>query len=302
VRTKIDGDLGCWAGFIAHGTIDLSRSSVAGEFTLVGTELRGYPTAADLTNGRFTVIAISGDPPLGILDFTDAKADFFNDGAMYWRIADIILDGFEYRAIDVTRVTVSQRILWLRRAMAVSQRKNGGAGYLPQPYEQLAKAYQRSGNGRAAQRIAVAREDNHYRVLSWRAWPVKLGMLFYRITLGYGYRLRRAFLLLPILYFISVLIIHLAQKDNAFVAVDTHSEQIVVAAHCTSTYPCLSQWAYSVDWVVPIINLHQSEYWQPDAHSAIGHVTRDWLYATTVLGWAATTLLVGAFAGLIRKD
>src|SRR5262249_48871600 len=53
VRTRIDADLGCWAGFVAHGTIDLSRSSVGGEFTLLVTKLNGYPTAADFTNGRF---------------------------------------------------------------------------------------------------------------------------------------------------------------------------------------------------------------------------------------------------------
>jgi hypothetical protein len=60
--------------------------------------------------------------------------------------------------------------------------------------------------------------------------------------------------------------------------------------------------AYSVDWIVPIVNLHRSEYWQLDANKPSGRWASTWLYTATFLGWAATTLLVGAFAGLARKD
>ena len=74
--------------FIAHGTIDLTRLSVGGEFRLNTTGLKGHPTAADLTNGRFATLAISGDPPAGFLDLTKAKTDFFSDGAAArWRTA-----------------------------------------------------------------------------------------------------------------------------------------------------------------------------------------------------------------------
>jgi len=138
--------------------------------------------------------------------------------------------------------------------------------------------------------------------MGWGNFYQKIRRRIYGITLGYGYRLQRAFLLLPVLYLISVLMVHVAQKDNAFIAVNGTAGPHVSAAHCTSTYPCLSQWAYAVDWVAPIINLHQSQYWQPDAHSIIGGATRDWLYTTTIFGWAVTTLLVGAFTGLIRKE
>ncbi len=298
-NAKIDGDLGCWVRFVAHGKIDLSGLSVAGEFTLVTTELRGYPEAADFTNGRFTALAISGDPPAGFLDFTDANTDFFRDGPALQERGAIILDGFEYRTIQMTNITVEQRVQWLRRAMVARCLKPDSGGFLPQPYEQLAKVYRRVGNEEAAERIGLARESAHYRA---RSWPVKICGWIYGITLGYGYRLRRAFLLLPVLYFLSLLIVHVAQNSNAFVPVEAHTGQIVAAAHCTSAYPCFSQWAYPVDWVVPFINLHQTEYWQPDAHKAIGNATRDWLYVTTILGWAAATLLVGAFAGLARKD
>src|SRR5215469_13604452 len=99
VRTKIDGDFGCWEGFVGHGLIDLARSSVTGEFRLVTTGLEGYPKAADLTNCQFASVTLSGDPPAGFLDLARAKADFFKDSAAYWHKGDIVLDEFEYSSI-----------------------------------------------------------------------------------------------------------------------------------------------------------------------------------------------------------
>jgi hypothetical protein len=303
-RAKIDGDLGCWDGFVVHGTIDLSRLSVAGEFNLVTSDLRGYPTAADLAGSQFSRVAIMGDPPSGLLDFTDVKTDFYRDGPAHRERGAIVLDGFEYNSIQMTHVTLEERKQWLMRAMEASKRKfgSGNDGYLPQPYNQLAKVYRRVGNEREAKLIAIERENQRDRVMPWRYPAAKISSRIYKITLSYGYNLKRAALLLPVLYLISVLMVHVAQQDNAFVAVDETARSSTTVENCTSAYPCLSDWAYPVDWVVPIINLHQSEFWQPDAHSAIGKATRDWLYTTTILGWAVTTLLIGAFTGLIRRD
>src|SRR5215831_3372200 len=106
VRARVDGDLGCWESFVAHGTIDLSRLSVAGECNMKTHSIAGYPTAADLTNGRFATLAISGEPPAGLLDFTKAKTDFFKDGPAHRERGGIILDEFEYNSIQMTHVTV----------------------------------------------------------------------------------------------------------------------------------------------------------------------------------------------------
>jgi phage baseplate assembly protein gpV len=189
VRAKIGGDLGCWERFVAHGTIDLARLSVTGEFRLLTTDLKGYPAAADLTNGRFATVAISGEPPAGFLDFTKAKADFFKDGPAHRRSGDIVLDEFEYRAIQMTLVTVTQREQWLLRAMAASRRKSDGDpdGYLPQPYEQLAEAYRRAGDDHAARRIELAKYRQRNRVISWRRWYSKLWNILQDGAIGYGY-------------------------------------------------------------------------------------------------------------------
>jgi hypothetical protein len=47
-------------------------------------------------------------------------------------------------------------------------------------------------------------------VTPWRYMAAKISRRIYKITLSYGYNLNRAALLLPVLYLISVLMVHAA--------------------------------------------------------------------------------------------
>jgi hypothetical protein len=40
-----------------------------------------------------------------------------------------------------------------------------------------------------------------------------------------------------------------------------------VAARCTTDYPCFSPVGYAIDTVIPLINIHQAEYWRPNANA-----------------------------------
>ena len=287
VRTKIDGDLGCWTGFVAHGTIDLSRSSVAGEFTLLATDLQGYPTAVDLANGRFAVIAVSGDPPPGLLDFTKAKTDFFKDGAEHWRSADIILDEFEYRAIDMTRVTVKQREQWLRRAMAASRRKVGGDpdGYLPQPYEQLAEAYRRAGDDRAARRIQLAKYRQRNRVTSWRRWYSKLWNVLQDSVIGYGYAPLRALTWLLGLFALGVLLFRYGATPYPIADVQHRS------------FTLSDSVGYTLDLLLPTSALQERQVWH--SVNGLGELAASSL---VVFGWLLTATVFAAAARVLQRN
>ena len=287
VRTRIDADLGCWAGFVAHGTVDLSRSSVGGELTLLVTELNGYPTAADFTNGRFTVVTISGESPPGLLDFTKAKADFFKDGAAHWRSGDIILDEFEYRAIDMTRVTVRQREQWLRRAMAASRRKAGGDpdGYLPQPYEQLAEAYRRAGDDHAAQRIQLAKNRQRNHVTGWRQWYSKLWNLLQDGLIGYGYAPLRALTWLIVLFAAGVLLFRYVATPYAIADVHGH------------TFTLSDSAGYTLDLILPTSALQERQVWQ--SSSGLGEVAAASL---VVFGYLLTATVFAAVTRVLQRN
>ncbi len=286
MRTKVDGDFGCWEGFVGHGTIDLARLSVAGEFRLVTTELKGYPKAADLTNCQFTTVALSGDPPAGFLDFTKTKADFFRDSAAHRQSGDIVLDGFEYRSIQMTWVTVKQREQWLSRAMEASRRKPGGDhdGYLPQPYEQLAAVYRNAGDDHAAHRIQLAKYRQRNRVTSWRRWYSKLWNILQDGVIGYGYAPLRALMWLAGLFVLGVLLFRYGAKPYS-----------IASGH--HGFALSNSVGYTLDLLLPTSALQERQVWQ--SSNGLGEVAASSL---VVFGWLLTATVFAAAARVLQRN
>lgn len=77
-------------------------------------------------------------------------------------------------------------------------------------------------------------------------------------------------------------------------------------------YPKFNSFMYSLDVFVPLINLHQAEYWLPNANRAqelrklrwlrwrTGGLLCVYLWIHTFAGWILTTLLILALTGLVR--
>jgi hypothetical protein len=286
VRAKIDGDFGGWESFVAHGTIDLSRLSVAGEFNLVTTDLMGYPTAADLTNGRFATLAISGEPPAGLLDFTKAKTDFYRDGPVHRESGAIILDEFEYNSIQMTHVTLEQRKQWLLRAMEASKRKPGGDndGYLPQPYDQLAEAYRRAGNDYDARKIQLAKYRQRNHVTGWDHWYTKLWNMVQDAAIGYGYAPARALILLLAVYVFGVLLFRYGARPVS-----------ITSAHYGFTLN--NSVAYTLDLLLPASSLSERQIWQ--SGNGVGEVAAA---GFVVCGWVLTATVFAAAARVLQRN
>jgi hypothetical protein len=289
VRARIDGDFGCWGRFVVHDTIDLTRLSVGGEFRLNTTGLKGRPTAADLTNGRFGTLVLTGDPPAGFLDLTKAKADFFRDGeAARWRTGGdvIILDEFEYRTIQMTKVTVEEREQWLRRAMEASRRKSGYAhdGYLPQPYEQLAAAYVRAGDDRAARRIQLAKHRQRNHATKWDRWYSKLWNILQDVMIGYGYEPGRALGWLAGLFVLGLLLFRYVAKPYSIVGVPHPPFALANSA------------GYTLNLLLPASGLDERQAWQS---AGLGEVAAASL---VVFGLLLTATVFTAVARVLQRN
>ena len=286
VRTKIDGDLGCWEGFVAHGTLDVSRSAVAGEFRLLTSGLKGYPRAADLSNSQSAMLQLIGDPPPGVLDLSRANADFFKDSAAYWQSGDVILDGFEYHAIEMNWVTVKQREQWLSRAMEASKRKPGGDhdGYVPQPYEQLAAVYRRAGDDRAAHSIQLAKFRQRNRVIGWRRWYSKLWNYIQDGVIGYGFRPTRAFLWLLVLFAAGAVLFRYVSTPYS-----------IASGHRSFTLS--DSVGYTLDLILPASALQERQVWQ--SSNGLGEVAASGL---VVFGWVLTATVFAAAARVLQRD
>ena len=284
VRSTIEGDLGCWTEFVAHGTIVLTRASVAGQFTLATTGLEGRP-AADLTHARFGTLAITGAPPAGYIDLTKAKTNFFQDGPEHWRHGDIILDEFEYTSIQMAPVTIKQREQWLSRAMRASRRKPGGDndGYLPQPYEQLAAAYRRAGDDHAARRIQLAKFRQRNRTTTWHHWYSKISNVVQDILIGYGYAPWRALIWLLGLFAFGAVLFYYAEPPVW-----------ISAPHHSFTFG--DSISYTLDLLMPISSLSDRQVWH--SPNAAGEIVASALVA---FGWILSATVVAGVTRVLQR-
>jgi hypothetical protein len=215
------------------------------------------------------------------------------------RLAGFTYDGFGGQH----QASWQQRLEWIRRSHTTATATTPAA-FAAQPYEQLVRVYQQSGQENEARRVAIARR-NDLRSYGSLTRPRKLGNWLLDKTIRHGYQPLRAVGLLVAVYVVVLLVFWGAQHHDSVLvpAKDTKAITPVPSAlHCSSAYPCFYPAGYAVDVVVPIVNLGQAENWRPDGHAPWGWAFLAVGWIATGLGWAFTTLAVAGYTGLVRKD
>jgi hypothetical protein len=168
-----------------------------------------------------------------------------------------------------------------------------------QPYEQLTTVYRQAGRETDAREVAIARRADLRRYGSLN-WYRKAANWFMDKTIKFGYQTWRAALGLAVVFVAFLVMTIFAQQHHAIVPVSdlvVGVHPVPVAIRCTTAYPCFYPLGYDVDVVLPVINVHQADFW---GLNGWGWVAGSW--AATVLGWAAVTLLVVGYTGLVRRQ
>jgi hypothetical protein len=233
---------------------------------------------------------------------------------------DLHLDGFNYIRIDtgtaLENASVKQRLEWIRgryeKQNLTASRANADlttnsaqsrVNFASQPYEQLADVYRRTGRDTEAREVAVARRRDLRRWGNLR-WYRKVFNWFLDKTIQYGYQTWRAVAWLAVLYVAMVAVSLIAQHHVGAIvpARDTAGlDPVPSALRCTSEYPCFYPAGYAFDTVVPIINIHQADYWQPDSNVAWGDILLWCSWVGRLFGWLLVTLAVAGYTGLARR-
>ena len=180
---------------------------------------------------------------------------------------------------------------------------SGNAVFATQPYEQLAKVYRLAGQDREARTVAIARRRDlrRYGNLTPYRWAVDCLL---DKTIRYGYQTGRAVAGVVVLYLLVLAFFWCARSNNAIVPVRSTAglPTIPTAAHCMSeNYPCFNPFGYAIDTVIPLINVHQAEFWGPNEGSPWGLATVVVTYLGAGFGWLFATLAVAGYTGLVRK-
>ena len=310
---RVGGDVFLDGGLTAAGTFSLNSAHVGGSVSLRPAALAGAGTVA-LTAAKAQIVGhlrwVPGQRVLGRVNLEGATVGELDDDWSrnrvngYWPIGGLLsLDGFIYgRFGGDQQATVEQRLAWIR-SQYQQPADSGSAAFGTQPYEQLAAVYRQAGQDDQARKVAIAR----------RADPRKYGKLnpyrrfgnwFLDWTIKYGYQTWRAAAGLAAVFVVFLVLSIFAQRHHAIVPIGEidglHS--VPSATQCTSNYPCFYPAGYTVDTVIPIINVHQADYWGPDGNAPWGWVWVGLTWVATAAGWALATLLVAGYTGLVRQD
>lgn len=257
-----------------------------GEVSLVGAHISGQlrldwatltnpdGRALDLQELRTEALLLRDltKPPAMIL-FTHARIGTLVDEPASWP-RQTVLDGFVYDALfEVSPVTARQRLGWLT---------NNPLGYSPQPYEQLAAVYRRAGRDYDARTIAIAKQRARRRTLNP---PERLWSLLLDGLVGYGYRTWMA-----AVWLLGFWLVGWAVFDRA------HSHRDMVLAKPTEAHPGFHGAIYSLDTLLPVVDLRQQDVWIPRG------AAQWWAWASIVVGWILTTAVIAALTGLLKRD
>jgi hypothetical protein len=250
------------------GKVRMAGTRVGGSLYLWKARLRNPAgKALDAPQLQATEIVLKpAEPVQGSVCLSNARTGVLIDDPELWPDR-MDLDGFTYESLDPL-LPARERLRWLARDSRVPQ---------PQIYEHLAAYYARIGQPVEARRVLYAKE-RHQRPARGRlarAWGVVQD-----ITVGYGYRPWRA-----VLWFAALLAI-----GTAIYAVSPP------AALTPASAPHFSPAAYTLDLLLPVVNLGQKYAFNPDG-------LEQWFsYILIAAGWIlATTITAGVARVLTRR-
>jgi hypothetical protein len=69
----------------------------------------------------------------------------------------------------------------------------------------------------------------------------------------------------------------------------------------SSSYPEFSPWMYSLDALLPVMEIGQKQYWRPNPVKPTGVLTLNYYYFQSIIGWALSLLAVAGFSGLVKS-
>ncbi len=303
------------------GVVNLLCANIGSRLELDGSRLcnpDGYALIMDSTrvSGLFSIV---GPVEInGKVELSGASVDLLCDSPKSWpKEGQLALDRFVYNGIvgKGTTVDAKMRLKWLSLLDTTEK------AFSPQPYEQLAKVLREMGHREDA-KVVLIEKERLQRVAARKAAPSKGRWLWDGVldgviwgTSAYGYRPFRAVGWLLGFIYIGTFIFGFADMKDGFKPNDSRVWQNEAWYGCAGAlsqkgcylvsdkgqgYPSFNPLIYSIDLLLPIVDLDQQDAWIPDEDKAPWARWYMWLHIT--LGWFFSLLAVAGFTGLIKPE
>ena len=323
---RVAGDVLLNAGFAAGGQVRLRGARIDGDldcteaaFDVVGDAAwdGGAALLLDRAHIGGTLVLQRLQTPLQGGSLTDARAGALADDASSWG-QQHLLDGFSYRRLGRGAPTdTPSRLNWLLRQHALHL----GEEHRPQPWRQLIGALRQMGHEASADDVAIGRE-RHLRSVgrigtaapAALRWLVRWGHALFGFFAGYGHRPWRLVAWLVVLWLACGGLYWLAADQEVMAPATVAGDK---AAQCgvntpagpgpecsqpLSGTPRFNPLVYSLDVLLPGLDLRQQGHWAPARDTPLGTATLALTWAEALLGWLGGLTLIAAMAGLTDRD
>ena len=170
-----------------------------------------------------------------------------------------------------------------------------------QPYEQLVTVLRRMGLDGDARRIAIEKQLRLLRDGDL-SWSQRFTKRFFGFTIGFGYIPRRLLWWFLGIWATGYFLYRWAGTGFWVLPVQTSGEGVGSLLRPPDNYPVFWPSLYSLDLILPIVDLHQSTYWMPDASSRVGSIALAYTWFEIISGWILSTTFIALITGLVKKD
>jgi hypothetical protein len=212
--------------------------------------------------------------------------------------------------LDKEEINLKNRIEWL----------NGQSEFSSKSYEQLAEVFRRSGKIEQAKEILIAKNRN-LRKSDKSRWSKKYWYYILGPMIGYGYRPLNTLFIVGFFIVLGTILFGIGYQEGLITPpkgtayVQRHTGIVIPfdnGRQLSDIYPKFNVFMYSLDAFVPLIDLHQADYWLPNANRGsellnisglglhTGGLLRFYLWIHIIMGWLLSTLLIVGLSGLIR--
>jgi len=266
-RARVAADMFCYE-MTAVGMVRMAGITIGGAVILRQARLShpdGIALDAPDVQAR-ELVMLPAVPIEGAVDLSGANVGVLRDDPSSWP-AQLSLDGLRYETLD-PQLPARERLQWLAR---------DPRGHQPRTYEQLAAYYNAVGQQAQARAVLYAREQiqRQGKAPFYRAWS-----LLQDITVGYGYRPRRALAWLALLLTAGSVIFSVAPPPALQTGMAPHFNGII----------------YTIDLMLPVVNLGQKYAFNPGG-------TEQWLsYFLIAAGWTLATTVAAGAARILRRS
>ncbi|MEH0446385.1 MULTISPECIES: hypothetical protein [unclassified Streptomyces] len=282
-------------GFIAKGSVIFSGSQIGGTLNLSGGTFQHEEVALDIKGSTVESLIFSDETHIsGAVDLRRVRVNGEFQARNNVRARKVRLKGMSYRALSDNSPDVNSILGWLR-----------DASYDPQVYRQLSSVYQAGGLEGEAKRILVAGEKAKFKK---RAWPIRFVGSIFRWTVGYGYHPGYVLVWLAAFEVAGGILFSHLRSDMLLAPIYMNATRDMPGSHypvgaitgasgaTDHGYPAYQPWLYTLDLLLPIVDLRQSYIWIP-------HRAAEWCSMVFIIvGWALATALVVGLGSVVARQ